>query len=164
MKICSFPPIANSQSKILILGTMPGKDSLKYNQYYAHSRNAFWKIMFTLFNTPFSNDYETKQTLLLENNIALWDVLKACKRESSLDSDILEEEPNDLKLFLTSHPQIHHLFFNGQSSFNFFKTYIKEVALPYTLLPSTSPAYTISLEKKLKEWTLITSSLSLPSL
>jgi hypoxanthine-DNA glycosylase len=156
MKIFSFPPISNAQSKILILGTMPGKDSLKYNQYYAHSRNAFWKIMFALFNTPFSNDYEVKKSLLLNNNIALWDVLKACKRESSLDSDILEEEPNDLKLFLKNHPQINHLFFNGQSSMNYFKHYVKEISLPHTLLPSTSPAYTISLEKKLNQWSVIT--------
>jgi len=155
MKIFSFPPISNTESRILILGTMPGKDSLKYNQYYAHSRNGFWKIMFTLFNTPFSNDYEVKKTLLLNNNIALWDVLKACKRESSLDSDILEEEPNDLKSFLKNHPKVNHLFFNGQSSLNYFKKHIKEPPLTHTLLPSTSPAYTRSFEKKLNEWSVI---------
>jgi len=156
MKIFSFPPIANPQSKILILGTMPGKDSLKFNQYYGHSRNAFWKIMFALFDEPFSTDYNIKRALLLKNNIALWDVLKACKRESSLDSDIIEEEANDLLRFLKNHPSINQLIFNGKSSMNYFMKYAKEISLPYKVLPSTSPAYTISIEKKLNEWSVIT--------
>ncbi len=156
MKIFSFPPIINEQSKILILGTMPGKDSLKFNEYYAHSRNAFWKIMFTLFNQPFSSDYKTKQALLLNNNIALWDILKACERESSLDSDIIGEEPNDLEILLKNHPQINHLIFNGKSAVNYFMKYKKENSLPFKVLPSTSPAFTISIERKLSEWSIIT--------
>ena len=156
MKIFSFPPIANAQSQILILGTMPGRDSLKFNQYYAHSRNSFWKIMFSLFDKPYSTDYSIKQSLLLNNNIALWDVLKACKRESSLDSDIIEEEPNDLLLFLKNHPRINHLIFNGKSSMNYFVKFVKGASLPSTQLPSTSPAYVIPFEKKVNEWSVIT--------
>jgi len=160
MQIFSFPPIVNIESKVLILGTMPGKDSLKFNQYYAHSRNAFWKILFTIFDKPFSNDYNVKQDLLLTNNIALWDVLKACKRKSSLDSDIIEEEANDLEIFLKKHPNINSLIFNGKSSMTFFKKHIKESSLPLITYPSTSPAYTIPLAKKLKEWSEITNLLS----
>lgn len=161
MKIFSFPPIVNVQSKILILSTMPGKDSLKFNQYYAHSRNAFWKIIFSLFDQPFTNDYEIKQDLLLNNNIALWDVLKACTRESSLDSDIMEEEPNDLKIFLKTHPQINHLIFNGKSSLNYFMKYIKEISIPFAVMPSTSPAYTIPIKEKLIEWSIINNLISI---
>lgn len=117
--------------------------------------------MFTIFDQPFSNDYNVKQDLLLTNNIALWDVLKACKRESSLDSDIIEEEPNDLQLFLKNHPPINYLVFNGKSSMTFFKKYITESSLPLITYPSTSPAYTIPLVKKLKEWSEITNLLSL---
>ncbi len=161
MQIFSFPPIVNSQSKILILGTMPGKDSLKFNQYYGHSRNSFWKIMFTLLDTPFSTDYTIRQALLLNNNIALWDVLKACERKSSLDADIIEEEPNDLELFLKNNPQIIHLFFNGKSAMIYFMKHIKKLTMPYALLPSTSPAHVISLERKIKEWIIITNSLQI---
>lgn len=155
MKIFSFPPIVNAQSKILILGTMPGKDSLKYNQYYGHSRNAFWKIMFALFDKPYSDDYKIKQDLLLNNNIALWDVLKVCERISSSDTDILEEEPNELTTFLKKYPQINHLIFNGKKSMTFYNKYIKESSLPFTVLPSTSPAHVIPFEKKFTEWYVV---------
>ncbi|MFY9311521.1 MAG: DNA-deoxyinosine glycosylase [Bacteroidia bacterium] len=155
MRICSFPPIADKKCKLPILGTMPGKDSLKYNEYYAHPRNTFWKLMFDVLGTPYSNDYKSKQKLLLDNNIALWDVLATCYREGSLDSDILEEEPHDIKGFIDSHPKVSHLLFNGKSSYQFFKRYGKDIELPPILLPSTSPAYVLSYEKKREGWTII---------
>lgn len=154
MQIFSFPPISNADSKILILGTMPGNDSLKMNQYYAHPRNAFWKIMFAIFNQPFSSDYEIKKDLLLSHQIALWDVLKACKRIGSLDSNIVEEEANDFKFFFDTHTHIKHIFFNGQKSASlFFK--VRQTEIPYTQLPSTSPAHTMSFQEKLKLWSVI---------
>ena len=155
MKIFSFAPIADQQSKVLILGTMPGKDSLKYNQYYAHSRNVFWKIIFTLFDIPLVDNYDVKQTLLLNKNIALWDVLKVCKRQGSLDANIFEEEANDLEPFFETHSRIKHLFFNGKSSLSYFTKHFKNISIPYTVLPSSSPAYTISFEKKISEWSVI---------
>jgi hypoxanthine-DNA glycosylase len=155
MKICSFPPIAKKDSKLLILGSMPGKDSLKYNEYYAHPRNAFWKLMFDILQTPYSSDYSKKQQLLFDNKIALWDTLANCYREGSLDSDIMEEEPNDIRAFLDTHPKVRNIAFNGKSSQLFFNRYIKGINLPSVTLPSTSPAYVISYEKKLIEWNLI---------
>ena len=134
---------------------MPGKDSLKFQQYYAHSRNTFWKIMFSLFDESFSNDYKIKQDLLLNNNIGLWDVLKVCERESSSDTDIVEEEPNDLKTFFKKYPQIDHLIFNGKNPMIYFMKYVKGSSLPYTIMPSTSPAHVIPFEKKLQEWSVI---------
>lgn len=134
---------------------MPGKDSLKYNEYYAHPRNAFWKLMFDILQTPYSTDYNKKQKLLFDNKIALWDTLANCYREGSLDSDILEEEPNDIQSFLNNHPKIKHIAFNGKASQQFFKQYVKGVILPSVTLPSTSPAYVISYERKLNEWKII---------
>ena len=67
MKIYSFPSISNQNSKILILGTMPGVQSLALNQYYGHQRNAFWKLLFTIFEEPFSTDYEVKKNLVLKH-------------------------------------------------------------------------------------------------
>ncbi len=134
---------------------MPGKDSLKYNEYYAHPRNSFWKLMFDVLKTPYSKDYSAKQTLLFDNKIALWDILATCYREGSLDSDILEEEPHDIQGFLETHPKVTHIAFNGKSSQHFFKRYIKGIDLPSVILPSTSPAYVISYEKKLNEWKVI---------
>lgn len=153
----SFPPISNADAKVLILGTMPGAKSLALNQYYGHPQNAFWKIMFTLFDTPYSKEYEERKNLLLNNHIAVWDVLEACLREGSLDSAIQEEVPNDIESFLKLHPNIRHIFFNGQKAAAFFKKYIKlEQEYYLTTLPSTSPANAgKTFENKLKEWSNI---------
>ena len=159
MQIYSFPPISNADCKILILGTMPGNDSLKMNQYYAHPRNAFWKIMFALFDQPFSTDYAIKKTLLLSNKVALWDVLKVCERKGSLDVNIIEEEANNFNAFFEKHVHINHIFFNGQQSSNFFLKN-EQSAISSTKLPSTSPAYTMSFTEKLKAWSLINKHLN----
>ena len=79
----AFSPIVNNDSQILILGTMPGDRSLQLQQYYGHAGNHFWKILFTLFNRPFTKDYEVRTQLLLDHGIALWDVLRACECETS---------------------------------------------------------------------------------
>lgn len=154
MQIYSFPPISHADSKILILGTMPGNDSLKMNQYYAHPRNAFWKIMFAIFDQPFSNDYSVKKELLLSNQIALWDVLKVCERRGSLDVNIIEEEANNFNDFFEKHSRINHIFFNGQQSSNYFLKN-QQSGIPFTKLPSTSPAHTMLFKEKLAAWTVI---------
>lgn len=157
MKKYSFTPISNSNAQILILGTMPGEQSLAANQYYGHPRNAFWRILFSLFNTPFSADYQLRKNILLENRIALWDVLEACVRPGSLDSAIEQEVANDFDSFLKTHPNIIHIYFNGQKAAAFFKKYVKlEKEYHLTTLPSTSPAHAgKSFEAKLKDWSLI---------
>jgi hypoxanthine-DNA glycosylase len=157
MKKYSFPPISNPDATILILGTMPSVQSLAVNQYYGNPRNAFWKIIFTLFNTLFSTDYEQRKNVLLKNRIALWDVLEACVRPGSLDSAIEQEVPNDFNSFLKIHPNIKHIYFNGQKAAAYFKKYINmENDYQLTTLPSTSPANAgKSFEGKLKEWSII---------
>ncbi|QBZ98571.1 DNA-deoxyinosine glycosylase [Flavobacterium sangjuense] len=154
MKIQSFPSISDANAKILILGTMPGAQSLTLNEYYGNRRNHFWQLLFAIFNEPYTTDYQEKKSLLLKNHIALWDVLQDCVREGSLDSAILQEVPNDFTNFLKAHPNITHIFFNGQQAAKFFKKYVT-VDNNYTLvtLPSTSPANAgISYEGKLKAW------------
>lgn len=83
-----FPPIAKPDATILILGSMPGQKSLDENQYYAHPRNSFWPIILKLFKLKGELTYTQREQLLLDNRIAVWDVLKSCYREGSLDSDI----------------------------------------------------------------------------
>ncbi|HEY3389056.1 MAG TPA: DNA-deoxyinosine glycosylase [Prolixibacteraceae bacterium] len=153
--IYSFAPIADSNSKVLILGTMPGKESLRMTEYYAHPQNAFWKIIFALHNIPFSTDYQAKRELLLKNGIALWDVLRNCERKSSLDTDIKMEEPNDLRTFLASHPGISKIFFNGKGASRYFSKYFTDISLPIQILPSTSPAHAVKWDHKLAIWQVI---------
>ncbi|HBI01156.1 MAG TPA: DNA-deoxyinosine glycosylase [Flavobacterium sp.] len=154
MKIHSFPSISNQEAKVLILGTMPGIASLTLNQYYGHPRNAFWKLLFSIFEEPYSTDYEIRKKLVLNHNIALWDVLQNCVREGSLDSAIEQEIPNDFTDFLATHPKIVKIFFNGQKAAQYFKKYV-QLANHYQLmtLPSTSPANAgIPFEEKLHVW------------
>ncbi|NVN93995.1 MAG: DNA-deoxyinosine glycosylase [Bacteroidetes bacterium] len=152
MKIFSFPPIFDDNSKILILGTMPSKDSLRLNQYYGNTRNSFWKIMFNLLNKEFSENYDVRKTLLLNNNIAVWDTLKACIRESSADADILSPEPNDITGFLEKYPNIKAVFCNGRDAHAYFEKYFPKLSIERYYLPSTSAANAISWDKKLNEW------------
>ncbi|MBF2708473.1 DNA-deoxyinosine glycosylase [Flavobacterium soyangense] len=157
MKKYSFPPISNPNATVLILGTMPGVQSLALGPYYGNPRNAFWKLLFSIFDSPFSTDYEIRKSILLQNQIALWDVLEACVREGSLDSDIEQEIPNDFNSFLSEHPHIRQIYFNGQKAAAYFKHYVKSDK-DYLLvtLPSTSPAHAgKSFEMKLQEWSVI---------
>lgn len=152
--IHSFPSISDVNAKILILGTMPGIPSLVAAEYYGNPRNNFWKLLFAILEIPFSDEYQVKKALLLDHKIALWDVLQACKREGSLDSAIEQEIPNDFIGFLERHPEITHIFFNGQKAAAYFKKYVK-LPKEYQLqvLPSTSPANAgKNFESKLAEW------------
>ncbi|MCF6241749.1 MAG: DNA-deoxyinosine glycosylase [Bacteroidales bacterium] len=157
MKSISFEPIINKNSKVLILGTMPGIKSLAENQYYAHPRNAFWKIMFQLFDTDFSENYEIRKKLILDNHLALWDTLKLCFREGSLDSNIKNEEANDIHELLKKHPKIHSIIFNGKNAEKFYKRYFKKKKqISYYCLSSTSPANARKqLDEKLVEWSVV---------
>lgn len=163
-KVFSFPPVSSESADRMILGSMPGRASLEANQYYAFSQNAFWWIMESLFGIPAENDYERRCGGLLENNIALWDVLKACTRASSLDADIVESSivPNDFESFLRQHPGISMIFFNGTKAENFYRRYVQPnlpevmAAIPTMRLPSTSPANaSMSRMEKLNDWQVV---------
>lgn len=156
-----FPPIADKEATILILGSMPGEESLQKNEYYANSRNAFWKIMASLFEFRHDASYEKRTTLLTKNKIALWDVMLACERQGSLDSAIVNRTiiENDFVSFYHRHSKISHVFFNGAKAQNEYEKRVlpklsddvKEIE--YFRLPSTSPAMAqLSFDEKLREW------------
>ncbi|MDP4181400.1 MAG: DNA-deoxyinosine glycosylase [Bacillota bacterium] len=154
--IHSFKPIVDEDCKILILGTMPGVQSLKKQEYYGNKQNAFWRIIFSLFNEEMTENYDEKISFILEHNIALWDVLKACEREGSLDSDIKNPEPNDFHELFSNYKRIKDVFFNGGPAEKLFKKYVSKSldaqGLIFHKLPSTSPAYTVGFDKKFDEW------------
>ena len=159
MKIKSFDPIINSNSKVLILGSMPGNESLRQQQYYAHPQNRFWNIMYMIFEKDVDSEYADKVKFLQERGIALWDVFKNCEREGSLDANIRNEELNNIATLLEEHPRIKFVFCNGGKAYEQYKKKIlpslKRI-IPYVKLPSTSPANaSISMDKKLHEWSKI---------
>ncbi|MGZ9736150.1 DNA-deoxyinosine glycosylase [Flavobacterium sp. GNP002] len=152
--IQSFPPFVNSQTKILILGTMPGIASLEKQEYYAHKRNHFWKIMYTLLdNLPISEIFEEKIQLLQANNIGLWDVLENCERKGSLDIHIKNQKENDFETLFKEFPGISKIVFNGKESHKYFlKKFGQIKGITYYVMPSTSPANTMLFDNKLKIW------------
>jgi hypoxanthine-DNA glycosylase len=160
----SFPPVAAPNAKVLILGSMPGVASLQANQYYAHPRNAFWKIMTDLLNIPADATYHQRTDALKGHQIALWDVMQACIREGSLDTDIEEDSivPNDFASFLDTHINVNRIFFNGAKAEKTFQKFVRPTlpeslnSLQLTRLPSTSPAHAaMSFEQKLQAWKIV---------
>jgi hypoxanthine-DNA glycosylase len=155
-RISSFPPIISNDSKILILGSVPGVKSLEMQEYYAHPQNKFWKIIFELFKENFSENYLDKIKILKKNKIAVWDVIDSCERIGSLDTKIKNEENNDVLQLLKKYSNIKTIFCNGGKSYkNLQKIAGKNFEIPIYLLPSTSPLHTISFEKKLENWKII---------
>jgi hypoxanthine-DNA glycosylase len=159
----SFAPIANASSRVLVLGSMPGIASLRANQYYAHPRNAFWRIMGTLFGFDAGTSYRSRTTTLRANGVALWDVLKTCTRTSSLDSDILPSSVvvNDFAGFLAKHRGIGLVCFNGSRAEHEFRKHVlarlpDALDVEYRRLPSTSPANAgVPYATKLAAWRVV---------
>lgn len=158
----SFPPIESPSARVLVLGSMPGVASLEAGQYYAHPRNAFWPIMGELFGAGPELPYERRTERLAASGVAVWDVLRECRREGSLDTSIeaASEQPNDFAGFLTRCRQIERIYFNGQKAETAFRRHALPLLdnttadrLTLARLPSTSPAHAgRSFAQKLAEW------------
>jgi hypoxanthine-DNA glycosylase len=150
----SFDPISNTDSTILILGTMPGDKSIELNEYYGHSRNRFWKIISTITNNSLPTRYVDKKAILLKTRIGIWDVAHKVVRKGSLDSEIESEEPNDLQDFISKHRNLKVIGFNGTKAEKLFDKYFsRQSDIKYISLPSTSPANTrIDFETICKIW------------
>ncbi|MGK4567905.1 DNA-deoxyinosine glycosylase [Flavobacterium sp. 3HN19-14] len=152
--ISSFPPFVNEDSEILILGTMPGATSLAKQEYYGFNQNAFWKIIYSVFaELPVAATFDEKKEVLKQNKIAVWDVLENCERKGSLDIHIKNHKENDFDTFFSEYPKIRKILFNGKESHKyFFRKYGQIEGLEYHVMPSTSPANTMTFEKKLEAW------------
>lgn len=156
----SFPPIARPDARLLILGSMPGKVSLREHRYYAHPQNAFWQIAADIFGFDATWPYAERVTMLQEQRIAVWDVLQSCTRESSLDSDIDPATivPNDFAPFFAQHADIRRVCFNGAKAATLFARHVtptlpEALKLELLQLPSTSPANAgVSRAEKLRAW------------
>lgn len=150
----SFQPVLGLEPRVLILGTLPGKESLRKQEYYGNPRNHFWKIIYTLFDAPLEEEYGAKIAFAKENKIALWDVCHRAVRASSLDSDIKEEQANEIGELLDKNPTIKTVAFNGQKAEKLFDKYFdRREEIKYLSLLSSSPANaSYSYEKKLAQW------------
>ena len=153
-RIVAFPPVAPPEARILILGSMPSVESLNQGFYYAHPRNAFWRILAEVYGEPFPEGIPERIALLTRHDLALWDALYSCEREESLDSAIREPRPNDFAGLFERCPNIGRVLFNGGTAHWLFMKYNCEylAGREWVKLPSTSPAYTLSYERKIAQW------------
>lgn len=163
-RIRGLPPVVSDASRVLILGSMPGDASLKAGQYYAHPRNAFWRIMSELFGAGPLLPYEQRVDRLQDAGIALWDSLHSCVRPGSLDASITAEEANDFAAFFAEHPRITHIYFNGAKAEATFRRRVLPILSNdqhiFVRLPSTSPAHAaMPFEVKVQAWSVIRNAL-----
>lgn len=150
--LVGLPPILDARVETLILGSFPSPASLAARQYYAHRQNQFWRLLGALLNQPLADlDYAEKQHVLLSHRIGIWDVYRRCTRQGALDSAIQAADPNDFSRLETCAPFLQRVCFNGKTSGK-FERWFREQGYDTCILPSTSPAFTLSFERKLDLW------------
>lgn len=150
----SFPFVADGDARVLVLGSMPGIASLRAGQYYAHPSNAFWPIVFSLWNEELASDYARRLAFARAHRIALWDAARACEREGSLDTAMRSVEFNDFAALFAFAPGIHTVLCNGAAAHALFlkSGFAQGKGLCVYKMPSTSPAYTRPFEEKRVAW------------
>ena len=151
-----LPALLNVETRILVLGSLPGDESIKQQRYYAKPQNQFWPIMYAVLDagTP-APQYADRVGLLLRRGIGLWDVLHSAEREGSSDSKIRNPVPNDFRRLLERHPLIERILLNGTTAQSYFKRYNRGCTIEALYVPSSSPVpgkHVLSLEQKIEKW------------
>jgi double-stranded uracil-DNA glycosylase len=157
-----FPPVSSPSSRVLVLGSLPGRLSLERGEYYANPQNAFWKIIAS--RVPeLPADYPGRVAALIKHRVALWDVLAAATRSGSLDANIAEDAiPNNFRAFFHIHPHIRLVAFNGATAAQLYKRHVlstltkAHVAIARDTLPSTSGAHaSLPFANKVDRWSVL---------
>jgi len=156
--------VAEGNAVILILGSMPGVESLRQQQYYAHPKNMFWDMMGDMFGAGHGFSYSERLEVLKKNRVALWDVAHRCTRRGSLDANIEAATvvPNAFTALYRDCPHIRFVFFNGKKASELYRRLVLPeltkdmLQLEYATLPSTSPAnVSIDRAEKMRRWQLV---------
>lgn len=159
-KLC-LPAIADEKTRVIVLGSMPGDESLRQQRYYANPRNQFWEIIDSMFRRSVISDYDAHVAFLRDVGIGLWDVLHRCERSGSADANIQNGEANDFTDLFRACPHLKCLAFNGgkaQSAFAGAAT-VTPPDVDLIALPSSSGALARPLEEKVKSWRRVLSFL-----
>ena len=147
----SFPYSADDRARFLVLGSMPGAESLRRQEYNAFKHNVFWRIMGELYGFSPDLPYLERLARLRNNGVALWDVLAECVRPGSLDSSIRAPHPNDIPGLVKRLPRLEKILCNGGASRSYLRRFFPELAAEQ--LPSTSPAAArFAYAEKLAAW------------
>lgn len=149
----NIPPVFDKNSEVLILGSFPSVKSREVQFFYGHPQNRFWKVIAHIYGSPVPTNIPSKKKLLLDNRIALWDVIGSCEINGSSDSSIRNAVPNEIAaLVMKTH--INRIFANGTTSYNMYNRLCRDsVGIDAIKLPSTSPANAAySLDRLVSEW------------
>ncbi|HEX8572405.1 MAG TPA: DNA-deoxyinosine glycosylase [Allosphingosinicella sp.] len=154
----SFPPVADARTRVLVLGSLPGEESLARAQYYANPRNHFWRLIGAVTGVDLvALPYEARLEALLEAGVGLWDTVGAARRRGSLDGAIRLDQANDLLKLAAALPALRAVGFNGGKSASLGMAQLAaRPDLALIPLPSSSPAYTRPFEEKLAAWMKLT--------
>jgi hypoxanthine-DNA glycosylase len=150
----SFPPVVDERTRVLVLGSLPGEQSLARGQYYANRQNQFWRLIGTVIGAELEGlSYEDRLESLLAAGVGLWDTVESATRQGSLDGAIRGHSANDLVQLVSTLPALRAVGFNGGKSASLG---IRQLAgrsdLKQVLLPSSSPAFTLPFAEKAREW------------
>ncbi|WP_285032805.1 DNA-deoxyinosine glycosylase [Mycolicibacterium sp. lyk4-40-TYG-92] len=150
-----LPAIVGANPRVLLLGSFPSEKSLDTGEYYANTRNQFWRLLGTLLGFDAELPYAERIDAVTAGGVALWDVVHSCRRVGSLDANIDRKTLvlNDFTAFLTQHPTIERGFVNGLTAYTLFQQ--AGIALPAARLPSSSGALTMSFADKLAAWQVV---------
>jgi double-stranded uracil-DNA glycosylase len=150
-----FPPVTRPDTRLLVLGSLPGAVSLARQRYYAHPRNLFWRLIGAVIERDLGPlDYEARLEALLDAGVGLWDTVAAATRKGSLDADIRLHEASDLAALAATLPELRAVAFNGGTSARIGRKQLAGVdGLALIDLPSSSPAYaSLPYPRKLEAW------------
>jgi hypoxanthine-DNA glycosylase len=149
-----FDPVTRPDTRVIVLGSLPGAVSLAEGRYYAHPQNQFWRLIGGVIGRDLvALDYEARLDALLDARVGLWDTVAAAIREGSLDADIRLHRASDLAALAARLPGLRAMAFNGGRSAKIGRKQLEGVSnLDLVDLPSSSPAFTLAFERKLERW------------
>jgi TDG/mug DNA glycosylase family protein len=154
MRKSSFGAVADARTRVLVLGSLPGEESLRRGQYYAHPRNQFWRLIGAVTQADLAaRPYPERLEALQAAGVGLWDVVRSAARKGSLDTHIRDHEPNTLEALTAELPQLRAVAFNGGTALRLGRSLLDGVAgVEIVALPSSSPAHTLAYDLKLQAW------------
>lgn len=136
----TIPPLYDSHSRVLLLGSIPSPKSREAGFYYAHPQNRFWRVLAAVLGEPVPQSIEEKRAMCLKHHVALWDTIARCDIAGASDLSIRNAEPNDIGK-LVRESEITRIFATGGKSAELYRKLIEpQLHIPITQLPSTSPA------------------------
>ena len=151
-----FPAVVDAHTRVLILGSLPGEASLAVQQYYGNPRNAFWRLMEGVLDTPLIPlTYEDRLATVLARGVGLWDVIGEAERPGSLDAAIRDPAANDLVALIDTLPILRGVAFNGGTAAKLGARLVGD-RVPTLALPSSSPAHAArSFARKAQAWSAL---------